>query len=105
MKDCYVWLYRGAWNEWKVYDIEMAVPLSPEQVLKKEELFLNINHKKMVQFFLEMMSESSGKEQRKEIVIPQNCFQILVLQNMVPLRVLRDIIFKINLLHRNKTLI
>ena len=104
MKDCYVWLYRGAWNEWKVYDIEMAVPLSPEQVLK-EELFLNINHKKMVQFFLEMMSESSGKEQRKEIVIPQNCFQILVLQNMVPLRVLRDIIFKINLLHRNKTLI
>ena len=35
MKDCYVWLYRGAWNEWKVYDIEMAVPLSPEQVLKK----------------------------------------------------------------------
>ena len=35
MKDCYVWLYRGAWNEWKVYDIEMAVPLSPGQVLKK----------------------------------------------------------------------
>ena len=35
MKDCYVWLYRGAWNEWKVYDIDMSVPLSPEQVIKK----------------------------------------------------------------------
>ncbi|MDG2341562.1 MAG: glucosamine-6-phosphate deaminase [Cytophagales bacterium] len=35
MKDCYVWLYRGAWNEWKVYDIDMSVPLSPEQVLQK----------------------------------------------------------------------
>ena len=35
MKDCYVWLYRGAWNEWKVYDIDMAVPLSPDQVLRK----------------------------------------------------------------------
>ena len=35
MKKCYVWLYRGAWNEWKVYDIDMAVPLSPDQVLRK----------------------------------------------------------------------
>ena len=35
MKNCYVWLYRGAWNEWKVYDIDMAVPLSPDQVLRK----------------------------------------------------------------------
>jgi len=35
MKDCYVWLYRGAWNEWKVHDIDMTVPLSPDQVLRK----------------------------------------------------------------------
>jgi len=35
MRNCYVWLYRGAWNEWKVYDIDMSVPLSPDQVLKK----------------------------------------------------------------------
>lgn len=37
MKDCYVWLYKGAWNEWKVNDIEMAVPLSPDQVIKKRK--------------------------------------------------------------------
>ena len=35
MKDCWVWLYRGAWHEWESYEVDMAVPLSPEQVLKK----------------------------------------------------------------------
>lgn len=35
MKDCYVWLYRGAWQEWEIEDIEMAVPLSPEETDRK----------------------------------------------------------------------
>jgi glucosamine-6-phosphate deaminase len=35
MKDCWVWLYRGAWAEWDVHEIEMAVPMSPDQVLRK----------------------------------------------------------------------
>lgn len=35
MKDCWVWLYRGAWQEWSVEDIEMAVPISPDELLKK----------------------------------------------------------------------
>ena len=35
MTDCWVWLYRGAWHEWDSHEIEMAVPLSPEQVLRK----------------------------------------------------------------------
>ncbi|WP_019989594.1 glucosamine-6-phosphate deaminase [Rudanella lutea] len=35
MKDCWVWLYRGAWAEWDVSEIEMAVPMSPDQVMKK----------------------------------------------------------------------
>jgi glucosamine-6-phosphate deaminase len=35
MKDCYLWLYRGAWQEWDIEDIEMAVPLSPEETEKK----------------------------------------------------------------------
>ena len=34
MKNCYVWLYRGAWQE-DIEDIEMAVPLSPEETDKK----------------------------------------------------------------------
>ncbi len=35
MKDCWFWLYRGAWAEWDLDEIEMAVPMSPDQVLKK----------------------------------------------------------------------
>ncbi|MFM7195028.1 MAG: glucosamine-6-phosphate deaminase [Bacteroidota bacterium] len=35
MKDCYVWLYRGAWQEWDIDQIEMAVPLSPDEVMRK----------------------------------------------------------------------
>jgi glucosamine-6-phosphate deaminase len=35
MKTCEVWLYRGAWQEWGVEEIEMAVPLSPEEVTRK----------------------------------------------------------------------
>ncbi|TNE72745.1 glucosamine-6-phosphate deaminase [bacterium] len=35
MKDCYVWFYRGAWQEWDVADIEMAVPLSPDELMRK----------------------------------------------------------------------
>lgn len=35
MKDCWVWLYKGAWAEWDIDQIEMAVPMSPDQVMKK----------------------------------------------------------------------
>ncbi|MEN8124546.1 MAG: glucosamine-6-phosphate deaminase [Bacteroidota bacterium] len=37
MDDCWVWLYRGAWHEWDTHEIEMAVPMSPDQVLKKRQ--------------------------------------------------------------------
>jgi len=34
-KDCWVWLYRGSWQEWDVAEAEMAVPISPEELIKK----------------------------------------------------------------------
>ncbi len=37
MKDCWTWLYRGAWQEWDIEDIEMAVPLSPEETDRKRK--------------------------------------------------------------------
>ena len=37
IKDCYVWLYRGAWQEWDINQIEMAVPLSPQELAKKRK--------------------------------------------------------------------
>ena len=34
-RHCWVWLYRGAWHEWDIADIEMAIPLSPDEMNKK----------------------------------------------------------------------
>ena len=51
MKDCWVWLYRGAWHEWESYEIEMAVPLSPDQVLRKRHaIFYHQSQKDGVMF-------------------------------------------------------
>jgi glucosamine-6-phosphate deaminase len=36
MKDCWVWLYKGAWAEWDIDLIEMAIPMSPDEVQKKK---------------------------------------------------------------------
>ena len=33
--DCWLWMYRGAWHEFEMHEIEMAVPLSPQEVEKK----------------------------------------------------------------------
>lgn len=35
VKDCWLWMYRGAWHEFETHEIEMAVPLSPQEVERK----------------------------------------------------------------------
>jgi glucosamine-6-phosphate deaminase len=35
LADCEIWLYRGAWQEWEPEKIEMAVAISPEELLRK----------------------------------------------------------------------
>jgi len=40
MDDCWLWLYRGAWHEWDLHEIDMAVPLSPDEVLLKRHAIL-----------------------------------------------------------------
>jgi glucosamine-6-phosphate deaminase len=40
MHDCWLWLYRGAWHEWEIHEIDMAVPLSPDEVLLKRNAIL-----------------------------------------------------------------
>lgn len=37
VEDCYLWLYRGAWQEWDIEEIEMAVPISPEELMRKRK--------------------------------------------------------------------
>lgn len=40
MKDCRIWMYRGAWAEWEIDHIEMAVPISPEELRFKRNSIL-----------------------------------------------------------------
>ena len=51
IKDCWLWLYRGAWLEWDIHDIDMAVPMSPAQVLRKRNaIFFHQTQKDGVMF-------------------------------------------------------
>lgn len=48
---CWLWLYKGAWQEWNIEEIEMAIPMSPDQVLKKRfGIFIHQSQKDMVPF-------------------------------------------------------
>jgi glucosamine-6-phosphate deaminase len=40
LKDCRIWMYRGAWAEWEIENIEMAVPISPEELRSKRNAIL-----------------------------------------------------------------
>ena len=37
LNDAWVWLYRGAWQEWSIDEIDMAVPLSPDELFRKRK--------------------------------------------------------------------
>lgn len=40
LNDCWIWMYRGAWQEWGIHEIEMAVPISPEELRQKRNAIL-----------------------------------------------------------------
>ena len=51
VNDCWIWLYKGAWQEWDITEIEMAVPMSPDQVIKKRHgIFIHQSQKDSVPF-------------------------------------------------------
>ncbi len=51
VNDCWMWLYKGAWQEWDISEIEMAIPMSPDQVMKKRYgIFIHQSQKDMVPF-------------------------------------------------------
>jgi glucosamine-6-phosphate deaminase len=52
MKNCWVWLYRGAWAEWEADEIEMAVPISPVELSRKREAILRHQSQKEGAMFL-----------------------------------------------------
>ncbi len=51
MKECWIWMYRGAWHEWEIDKIDMAIPMSPDQVVKKRHaIFYHQSQKDGVMF-------------------------------------------------------
>jgi glucosamine-6-phosphate deaminase len=50
-KDCWLWLYRGAWHEFEIDEIEMAVPLSPQEVLRKRHAIFKHQSQKDIPVF------------------------------------------------------
>ncbi len=51
MKDCHLWLYRGAWMEWDLGMVDMAVPLSPDEMIKKRHaIYRHLSQKDIMPF-------------------------------------------------------
>ncbi|TDQ29354.1 glucosamine-6-phosphate deaminase [Zeaxanthinibacter enoshimensis] len=51
ISDCYVWLYRGAWQEWDIADMEMAIPIGPKDMeRKKNAIFKHQSQKDSAMF-------------------------------------------------------
>ena len=51
LNECHVWLYRGAWMEWELGKVDMAVPLSPDEVIKKRPaIYRHLSQKDIVPF-------------------------------------------------------
>ena len=51
VKECRLWLYRGAWQEWDLNMVDMAVPLSPDEVIQKRHaIYRHLSQKDIVPF-------------------------------------------------------
>ncbi|WP_300904926.1 6-phosphogluconolactonase [uncultured Alistipes sp.] len=51
MKECHLWLYRGAWMEWDLGMVDMAVPLSPDELIKKRHaIYRHLSQKDIMPF-------------------------------------------------------
>lgn len=50
-KNCHLWLYRGAWMEWNLGMVDMAVPLSPDElIMKRHAIYRHISQKDIMPF-------------------------------------------------------
>ena len=51
LKECHLWLYRGAWMEWDLGSVDMAVPLSPDElIMKRHAIYRHLSQKDIVPF-------------------------------------------------------
>ncbi len=78
---CEVWLYRGAWQEWEPEKIEMAVPISPEELLRKRTAIFKHQSQKDARCFLVRTNANSGNAPKTATARPKNCTISLALPN------------------------
>ena len=69
LKDCRIWMYRGAWAEWEIENIEMCVPLSLRSCGQNVTLFSSISRRWRVLLSWVMMSACSGREPKTVTVL------------------------------------
>lgn len=51
LNDCHCWLYRGAWMEWELDKVDMAVPLSPDElIMKRHAIYRHLSQKDIMPF-------------------------------------------------------
>lgn len=51
LRDCHMWLYRGAWQEWDLGMVDMAVPLSPDElIMKRHAIYRHLSQKDIVPY-------------------------------------------------------
>jgi len=51
VKKCEIWLYRGAWKEWSFAEEDMAVPISPEEMIQKRHaIYKHLSQKDIMPF-------------------------------------------------------
>ena len=76
LKDCRIWMYRGAWAEWEIENIEMAVPISPEELRAKRNSILK--HQSQMHHSWVTTNVCSGNVVKTVIVVPPHCMTISV---------------------------
>lgn len=72
-KDCRIWMYRGAWMEWEIDHIEMAVPLSPEELRQKRNSILKHQSQMESAPFLGDDERLFCSGLKREIKLPLRC--------------------------------
>lgn len=51
LEESNIWLYRGAWMEWELGRVDMAVPLGPDEVIEKRHaIYRHLSQKDIVPF-------------------------------------------------------
>lgn len=58
LEECWLWLYRGAWQEWELDKVDMAVPISPDELAAKTKAILKHTSQKDGALFM-------GEDQRE----------------------------------------